>query len=189
MAHTVSTEKVALARRRYLDGASVRRIMSETGLSQRTVYRCLSGRLDDGSGARPAPIPRRGAAASPVDRHEVVAQLWRAASQQVQQIEERLAQSGLKPRERDSDMRALAVLVRTLRELAAFDDAEPRKPRGGGQPADDDDDPVPRDIDEFRRELARRMDAFVDRKLAAERGVGTGIPGRTEGKVARQPER
>lgn len=122
MAQTVSPDQVALARRRYLEGASVYRIMLETGLTRGAVHRCLDGSLDDGSGAPPPPIPRRGAKApEAVDRKAVVARIWRTANRQVRQIEARLAQSGLAPRERDSDVRALAVLVRTLRELAAFD--------------------------------------------------------------------
>jgi transposase-like protein len=52
--------------------------------------------------------------------------------------------------------RTLATLTQTLRAL--------RQMRGGDLPeqgSSDDDDDMPRDIDEFRIDLARRIDAFV----------------------------
>lgn len=51
----------------------------------------------------------------------------------------------------------LNVLVRTLRDLALFDAGAappPAKP--------EDDDPVPKDMDEFRNELARRIRGFIE---------------------------
>jgi len=38
------------------------------------------------------------------------------------------------------------------------------------------DDELPKDIDEFRDALARRMDAFVERHLAKQREAGGGEP-------------
>jgi len=56
--------------------------------------------------------------------------------------------------------RTISILLRALKSL--------RELRGEAVPAepiaDDDDDDMPRDIDEFRRELARRINAFVDRR-------------------------
>jgi hypothetical protein len=55
--------------------------------------------------------------------------------------------------------RTLAILAQTLhalRRLRPGAEAAPLQP-----PDDTNDDDPPRDIDEFRRELARRIDAFV----------------------------
>lgn len=57
--------------------------------------------------------------------------------------------------------RVLASLARTLREIVTLSTPE--------SAADDDadDDAIPRDMDEFRRELARRMDAFASARAGA----------------------
>jgi hypothetical protein len=75
------------------------------------------------------------------------------------------------PAERERDARMLAVLVKTLRELAALDESHKDAARAV-QADPTDDDPVPRDIDEFRRELARRIQAFVGSDSAATPGCG-----------------
>jgi hypothetical protein len=71
--------------------------------------------------------------------------------------------------EAERTSRILATVSRTVQEITAT--------AQGRMPADDaDDDPVPRDIDEFRLELARRIRCFVDaRRLGAVR-----IPGEPE---------
>jgi hypothetical protein len=106
-------------------------------------------------------------------RAALVRQMWHTAEAQVREIEERLQQNRQAPDERERDARVLAVLAKTLRELAALDQANSdAAARAALSQSDDaDDDPVPRDIDEFRRELARRIHAFVD-----SRG-GAGLPG------------
>jgi hypothetical protein len=163
MAQTVSPATVALARRRYQDGATVKSILAETKLTRRALERCVAGDFDDGTGATLAPLPPRQARAAEVGREALVARLWRNAERQVEQIEQRLAAAGHAPAEGDANARALATLVKTLRELSAFDEEQARRQAPAEQ--DDDDDPIPRDIDEFRRELARRMDAFVDERM------------------------
>jgi hypothetical protein len=64
------------------------------------------------------------------------------------------------PPERERDVRMLAMLVRTMRDLVGFD--------AGVAAPEPDDDPVPDNIDEFRFELARRIQAFVDERRAAK---------------------
>jgi hypothetical protein len=67
--------------------------------------------------------------------------------------------------EAERSARTLASLARALKEvmrLAAPDET----------PETDDDDPVPRDLDEFRRELARRIDALAAGAAAAACGDG-----------------
>jgi hypothetical protein len=54
--------------------------------------------------------------------------------------------------------RTLAAIARTLHAMAAI--AEPESE--ATPPDETDDDPVPRDIDEFRRELTRRIRGFIE---------------------------
>jgi len=61
----------------------------------------------------------------------------------------------------------LAGISRTLREIAALNRPDEVTP-----PDEADDDPVPRDIDEFRNELARRIHALIDARCGGESGVG-----------------
>ena len=72
--------------------------------------------------------------------------------------------------------RTLASLARTLREIALSSRGDEAAP-----PDDTDDDPIPRDIDEFRRELARRIHAFVDSR------TGSGVPDQPEGALEHAP--
>jgi hypothetical protein len=82
----------------------------------------------------------------------------------VERVLDVLAPEG--PNDAERAARTLASIARTLRELSLMNDT-------GDEPeaatADDDDD-IPRDLDEFRRELARRIDAFVDER------TGGGLP-------------
>jgi hypothetical protein len=103
-----------------------------------------------------------------INRKTLVRRIWRTADAQVRDIEDRLAATRPEPVERERDARMLAVLVKTLRELAALDEAA-SGPSKRAEP--EDDDPVPRDIDEFRRELARRIDALVASR------TGSRLPG------------
>ena len=66
--------------------------------------------------------------------------------------------TGNSTHDRARDARTLAVLVKTMRELLALDKHQGRRGAAGSS---EHDDAGPRDLDEFRRELARRMDAIV----------------------------
>lgn len=163
----------ALARRLYLEGASMAEIRRQTGLSSATVYYWIDREMGPDGTFLFNPVPRR--TAPPVggqpakardakapnpsgkpDRRGLLKRLWRAAERQIDEIETRLARAAdpeAAPRpDSEKDARALAVLARTLRELTALE-AEARKRRK----AKDQDDTV-RDLDTFRRELARRLD-------------------------------
>ena len=176
MVYTPPPDVVALVRRRYAEGALVTAIVAESGIKNlHIIYRCVAGRYPDGSGVEPAPIPQRRPGV-PVrhrqgSRAALVARMWRTAERQVEEIEDCLKAAGLELAERESNARTLAVVAKTLRELAAVDEAEIER-NGKQQPPDDniDDDPVPRDIDEFRRELARRINALVDGRTGAGGG-------------------
>jgi hypothetical protein len=150
---------VALARRRYADGVPVVAIIAETKMSHGMLYACLDGTVDpDGGLPR---IPRRkqmlGRRTRPakISRVSLVNRLWSAAERQAYDIEQRLIAKAQAPDERERDARVLAVLVKTLRELAAFD-AE-----NGEVDVNKADDDFPREADELRRELSRRLDAMA----------------------------
>jgi hypothetical protein len=128
------------------------------------MYRCLAGEYPDGSGAAPAPIPRRRPAVRSyrraASRVALVGSIWRTAQKQVEHIEDRLDAAGLPLAERESNARMLAVVARTLRELAAVDEAnKPRK----NNPKNDDDELPPRNVDELRQALSRKLEAFIAR--------------------------
>ncbi|CAH1656690.1 hypothetical protein CHELA1G11_13169 [Hyphomicrobiales bacterium] len=98
-----------------------------------------------------------GARADPkvnLKRGALVARLWRTADAQVREVERRLAQGETEPGDREKDARTLAVVVKTLRDLLALEadehtvEATAAKEKGGDV----------RDLDDFRRELAERID-------------------------------
>ena len=66
--------------------------------------------------------------------------------------------------EAEHGARTLAGVSRALREIKALTEPDEVTP-----PDDADDDSIPLDIDEFRNELARRINEFVD---AERRGEG-----------------
>jgi hypothetical protein len=179
MAFIPPQDVVALVRRLYAEGATINAIIAASGIKNlSTLYGCTDGAYPDGSGVKPEPIPRRRIGVQvrhrKGSRAALVTRMWRTAERQVEEIEERLAVAGLPLAERESNARTLAVVAKTLRELAAVDEAEQSR-KGRKQPADDniDDDPVPRDINEFRRELARRINALVDSRTGARDAGGT----------------
>ncbi|MGQ3672542.1 hypothetical protein ACT6QG_09120 [Xanthobacter sp. TB0136] len=69
----------------------------------------------------------------------------------------------------EKDARALALIARTLRELTAAEDEAIRTHAATGE-----DDHV-RDLDEFRRELAHRLE-----RLCAGGGAGPALSGEPE---------
>lgn len=175
MADIPTPEQAALARRLYRQGASLKTILADTRLTRAAVYRCLAGDYPDGSGVAPAPIPLRHARAraardktsrQTTGRAALIARMWRAAERQVDEIEQRFESLGLGRGEREGEgnARTLAVVAKTLRDLAAFDEAgkaRDRRLRGNEAPKDDNDEAVPRNIEDLRRALARKLDAFV----------------------------
>jgi hypothetical protein len=95
---------------------------------------------------------------APDDKTDIVPRLQRALAPVLPAIEAivtRLATGATPPLELERAGRALAALTRTLRELNGL--LSQHQPPAG---TDDDDDGAA-DIDEFRRDLARRMDAMV----------------------------
>lgn len=115
---------------------------------------CEAVRVGVNAQDAPSPplAPLVGGGESAIDRIE------RLVEQELAAEEASRAQLGMLPRapgDAERCARTLAILTKTLQALARL--------RGG--PAEHglrhDDDDIPADIDEFRRDLARRIDAFV----------------------------
>lgn len=105
-------------------------------------------------------------------RTAITVQILRAVARGLDVVEGVLARLDPSAKDAERTTRTLAEVCRTLHETAALtrpDDPERRD--------DPDDDPIPDDIDEFRRELARRIRGIVE----AERGrTGSGLGGSAE---------
>jgi transposase len=176
----LSIDQILGMRHDYAGGMPVEQIVAKYQTSKKTLYHWLDGGPKSGPRHLP-PLPRRGCGPrrratvlTPDVRRRLVSQLWQTASRQVREIEDRLAlraggEAG-ETTEPERDARVLAVLAKTLRELvaidqtqadAAHDDAVPN------EPSPDDDDAAPNDVDELRRELARRVDILRQRRAAA----------------------
>jgi len=155
---SVTPEIIARVRERYAAGDSVRSIMADTGISSAALYHWIGGGPVDESGPRLPPIPRRNTsgtrrvARKPATRLSLVKRLWRTAELQVRDIEDRV-RLNQQPDERERDARTLAVIVKTVRELRALKEADEQGPAG------DDFD-----LDDFRRALARKIDALAGRR-------------------------
>lgn len=74
--------------------------------------------------------------------------------------------------EAEHGARTLASLSRTLQEIAALNRPDDETPQH-----DDADDEIPHDIDEFRRELARRINELVDARRNRQGGGAGGCGG------------
>ena len=114
------------------------------------------------------PLPRRrrvvGKRRRPLpdaSRVSLAARLWRTAERQARDIEERLARPSAANPERERDLRMLTMLVRSLRELSAFDAG--LAPQAPPPP----EERLPGDVDALRAELARRVEGIRARRAAA----------------------
>lgn len=110
----------------------------------------------------PPPGQGRGDDADPA---AIVPRLQSAAARVLPAIEATIARLAAGPhqaREMEQAGRALSALTRTLRELNAL--LGQHHARG----ADEWDDDMPEDIDAFRHELARRIEAFVASRTAED---------------------
>lgn len=118
---------------------------------------------DDGDAAGRMSAGRSRCAGEAKRRSTLVARLWRAAERQVREIEARAKTERGDAAGAERDARALATLARTLRELTEF------SAEAGGKAAGregDEDGRAFRELDDFRRELARKLD-----RLREERGA------------------
>ena len=174
-------EQIERARAMYTQGFTVSRILAGTDMSLGTLYYWLGGGPRDEQGAPLLPpLARRrvvvGKRRKPftASRVSLLARLYRTAERQAFEIEQRLAVPGAATPERERDVRMLASLTRTLRDISGFGDGEP----GGETAAEPDALAAARqqmDNKELLREADERMGlvrALVDytrnmRKLEA----------------------
>lgn len=91
----------------------------------------------------------------------LVQRLIRTTDLQVREIETRLKDALGEPDDRERDARIMAVLAKTTRELLTLE------PDGATKKTPQADDEVPRDVDELRHELARRIDSLRERRAGA----------------------
>lgn len=92
----------------------------------------------------------------PITGEALIERVSRAVERELMQIEVIVGGHHIKPSQRteaERRARTLASLAKTLGELARL--------RVGEQKAKPDNDDVPRDLDEFRRELSRRLEQVV----------------------------
>lgn len=192
-------EEIERARDMYAQGFTVSRILAATDMSLGTFYHWLDGGPQAGpSSSLPATsgkpdvdggpahttlypaLPRRrvvvGKRRRPLsaDRVSLAARLWRTAERQARDIEERLARPSEATPARERDMRMLSMLVRTLRELSAFDAGV--APGEGAAAAEE----APPDIDALREDLARRLTNLLDGLAAKRAAVAEEEQGATE---------
>jgi transposase-like protein len=93
------------------------------------------------------------------DAASIVPRLQSAVARVLPAIETIIARLGaepLRPREMEQTARALGTLTRTLRELNALLAQQPSRAA-----LFDDDDDIPEDIDEFRDQLAQKIEDFL----------------------------
>jgi hypothetical protein len=87
----------------------------------------------------------------------------------IEAIVAKLAAGTTQPREMEHAGRALGALTRTLRELnALLSERTPPADTPARKPDGDESDEGPRDLEAFRIELTRRMNAIVEAREAAE---------------------
>lgn len=160
---TIARDTIARARHDYATGKPVSLILAEHDLSEGTFYKIVDGLYGD----EPMPaLQRRYGARGSRGRVGLIAKLWSTAERQVREIEKRLRIGGQEPTERERDARVLAITVRTLRELRALDAAQSQQEPASGDEQQYDN------LDDFRRELARKMDAIVALRTAGGAGRG-----------------
>jgi CRP-like cAMP-binding protein len=147
--------------------------VNEWGWTKRAVNRAAVdiARIVRGSAvaALTAP-PQEAAPAPPAERHAALAaRILDVVEREMDAVEAVLKQLGPADKaEAERSARTLASLARTMHEIAAL-----AKPDDVTPPDDPDTDPVPRDIDELRVELARRIRGLVEAQRERE-GAGSG---------------
>jgi uncharacterized membrane protein YccC len=172
-----SREEIERARAMYAQGFTVSRILAACDMALGTLYYWLDGGPNEAEGPLLPALPRRRVVMAkrrrPLasSRVSLTARLWRTAERQVRDIEERLSRGDRPAPERERDTRMLAIVVRTLRDLSAFDGFD----GADGQPAAA---PEPEhDIEDMRRDLARRLDRLVaESQLIEDAGAGDLTP-------------
>ncbi|MEX0753454.1 MAG: hypothetical protein WD073_11095 [Xanthobacteraceae bacterium] len=110
---------------------------------------------------KPKEEPARGYPQVPEERLALVTRLREAVEKQIGHVDSILSRAEMQlPDEAERTGRMLAGLARTLREMTRLETPAP--------PEIEDDSDMPRNVDDLRRELLRKMDAILARR---NRGV------------------
>lgn len=105
-------------------------------------------------------------AVSPEQRAALAQRIQAVVEREMAVVEQIVAIIGPSDKsEAEQSVRMLAGISRTLREIAALNQPDNEMAPDG---SDDDDDDFPRDIDQFRREIARRLQGLVDTEQRRE---------------------
>jgi hypothetical protein len=161
----IAAEAQGPAREQYDAGVPMDVIARSLGISRSTLLRRIKelGWPQRHPYARIAPAPLKLSAPPPVASAPggmtpamLAGRVQDAVERELAAVERILGKLGpAKLDEVECGARTLATLARTLRELTQLRPAG-SSPRGGA-----DDEPEIRDLDEFRRDLARRLDRLV----------------------------
>jgi hypothetical protein len=159
-------ETTLRARQDYLEGNAVRAIRADTGFSLDRLYNWLDGaRQADGTTLLP-PIPRRRTIVRKerraATRVALVERLLHATGVLIHSLEQRMAQAGYQANPEDA--RLTAMWGRTMRDLKAHDEQKPDDKKSAKSKQADADEFIPRNVDELRIELARRIDIIRRRR-------------------------
>ena|SRR6185437_3688679 len=156
-------ETALRARQMYIEKFAVQEILAATGLKRWKLYFWLNGGPTINGECALPPIPLRKLVKrrriSKARRIALVTRMMRAAERQLGEIEKRLAAPAPEAAEWVRDARLMAVLAKTLRELTALDPHYDEKKVAPARA--NDNDRTPRNIDEIRRSLSRKLEALV----------------------------
>jgi hypothetical protein len=98
-----------------------------------------------------------------------ILRLRRAVLEELRAVEAMRAKLKRNPVDAERTARTLSSLTETLQKLQRLQCTLPETELK-------DDDDMPADIDEFRNELARRINAFVDSRTGGDDVEGTAVP-------------
>jgi hypothetical protein len=142
-----------------------RRYSRSAGIQSTSGFKAPAPAPDGGGSDKTAAAPNE---AVPAQHVALSVRVYDAVQRQMDAIES--IQRSLRPAEMQSErtVRILAALNKALREIAAISKPDETIPSDAN-----DNDPVPHDIDKFRRELARRIKGLVDAERACA-GEGSG---------------
>lgn len=159
----LTRERVIQIRELYAEGFTVARILAQAQTSLGTLYACLDGAPFGVDGEQWPLLPRRRQTlhkkrrALKADATSLANRLTRTAERQVRDVEVRLSARSQSPTDRERDVRMLAQLARTLRDLRVLSLTE----QGDGRKAQGASEEPARSVEELRAAVARKLEAVI----------------------------
>jgi len=157
-------ENALVARQMYAEGASVEAILAKTGLPKHKLYFWLDGgRREDGRRLLPQ-MPRRLVRARQIKPREqliLVTRMFRLFDKQIAVMESRENSTAT---EDEQDSRRMALITRALEQIGLMptqDREMARRKKTKNDQSQAVEQPVPRDPEELRRSLARKLGAII----------------------------